>query len=134
MQSKKENNCLFASQRIRVLEISLFSGCEEETPLLRRVKHVLHIGIDGLAPCFVDAPGGAPNILNRMAAYGSHNLDNSRVTLESNSAPSWGSHLTGSGTETTGMTSNSWRPPWKGFSNDVTPANGPHFAIPTIFR
>ena len=111
-----------------------FSGCEEETPLLRRVKHVLHIGIDGLAPCFIDAPGGTPNIMNRLAAYGSHNLDNSRVTLESNSAPSWGSHLTGSGTETTGMKGNSWRPPWKGFPSTITPTNGDNLPFPTIFR
>ena len=41
-----------------------------DAPLFRHARHVLHLGVDGLDPCFVDAPGGAPNIQQRLGELG----------------------------------------------------------------
>ena len=46
------------------------------------IKHVLHVGFDGLhSTCFLDAPSGVPNILNRLVATGSYTY-NARTALE----------------------------------------------------
>ena len=53
----------------KVLLNALFNnlGASEEEPLLPIANHVVHIGIDGLRPdCIGLAPGGAPNILQRL--------------------------------------------------------------------
>ena len=63
--------------------------------LPRRVQHTVHIGIDGLHPCHVNAPGGAPNIVNRLGADSTWTLTMGRTALEAWSGPGWSNILTG---------------------------------------
>ena len=70
------------------------SGTDEDDHELPRVaRHVVHIGIDGLHPCFVEA--GAPNIIDRLGAEGAYTLTMGRTALESVSAPGWSNLITG---------------------------------------
>lgn len=46
---------------------TLLPGKSSEEPMQPTANHVVHIGIDGLkADCIELAPGGAPNMLQRM--------------------------------------------------------------------
>ena len=67
----------------------------EPHTLPRRARHVVHIGIDGLHPCFVQAPGGAPNIVDRIGVDGSWTLTMGRTALRSASGPGWSNMLSG---------------------------------------
>ena len=53
---------------------------EPAHPDLPLVHHVVYIGINGLAPCFVNAPGGAPNI-QRLAKEGTSTLTLARTDV-----------------------------------------------------
>ena len=47
------------------------------------MKHVLHIGLDGLhASCFLNASSGAANIMERLAYQGSYTLENARAVVQ----------------------------------------------------
>jgi len=85
------------------------AGSGEDTFKPRLANHVLHIGIDGLHPCFVNSSTGAPNIMNRIAAEGTYTLTRGRTELESWSAPSWVAILCSLPMETSGTFSSSWR-------------------------
>ena len=95
------------------------------------MRHVLHIGIDGLNPCFVDAP--APNIITRLSDNGAWTL-NGRTLLQSWSAPCWTGVLCGTPHETSGVLNNAWLPPWKGYDDRrITPASGADVPLHCIF-
>ena len=96
----------------------------------RDVRHVLHIGIDGLHPCFVDAP--SPNIITRISDAGAWTL-NGRTLYESVSSPCWTGVLCGAPHETSGVVSDEWMPPWKGYDQPITPASGNNVPFHCIF-
>jgi len=85
------------------------AGAGEDTFKPRLANHVLHIGIDGLHPCFVNSSTGAPNIMTRIAAEGTYTLTRGRTELVTVSAPSWTAILCSLPMETSGTTSNAWR-------------------------
>ena len=71
-----------------------------------RVKHVVHIGIDGLKPdCLFRDTDGAPNILKRLGNKGTWTLTRSRTTIETVSAPGWSASLCGMSPVSTGKDS-----------------------------
>ena len=63
--------------------VNVFAEPDEECDAPATIiKHVLHVGFDGLhSTCFLDAPSGVPNILNRLVATGSYTY-NARTALE----------------------------------------------------
>ncbi len=83
--------------------LNQFTGTGSQ-PKLPVVRHVLQLGIDGLKPsCMLDAPGGASNIMSRLAKLGTYTLDRARTVLVTVSGPSWSAMLCGMGIEYSGI-------------------------------
>ena len=95
------------------------------------MRHVVHIGIDGLHPCFVEA--NVSNIMNRLAAEGSYTIDKGRAVIPTWSLPSWAATLCSIPIESTGILDNFWLPQWLGYDQDITPVTGPNVNFPCIF-
>lgn len=108
--------------------------CEEHVPTFRNVRHVVQFGLDGFAPCFIDSPLGAPNIMQRIGAAGTYTISGARTVLQSWSGPAWMASQSGADTESTGVTRNTWRPPWKGYIGAITPTTGNDIPFPTVYR
>lgn len=72
--------------------------------------------------------------MGRLGQLGTYTTDKARTVLESVSGPSWGASQCGADTEALGITSNGWRPPWKGFSQSITPTTGLDIPFPTVYR
>lgn len=80
----------------------LFSGCEPKSPaLVRRVKHVILIGSDGLG-AYAFEKALVPN-MRKLMEGGSYSLQ-ARAVLPSSSAVNWASMIMGSGSELHGYT------------------------------
>lgn len=114
--------------------INIFLEWRPTAPRPAVAKHVLHIGIDGLRPdCIPNAPGGAPNILQRIGSHGTWTLKRARTNIKTVSAPGWTSVLCGMSSERTGVLNNFWTPPWQGAQRDITPVLGKDVSFPCIF-
>ncbi|KAI0979309.1 hypothetical protein GJ496_010632 [Pomphorhynchus laevis] len=100
------------------------------------VKHVIHIGIDGLNPfCISNSSNGGRNILLRLGKQGSGTLVNARTIIETVSAPGWVSIFCSMSSPASGVHSNMWAPPWPPFNSisEITPITGNANPLPTIF-
>ena len=113
--------------------MNLFSEEQPIAPRPAKAKHVLHIGVDGLRPdCFPQAPGGAPNIIQRIGGQGTWTLERARTVLKTFSGPAWTSVVCGMSCERTGVLDNFWTPSWLGANRDITPVFGKDTPFPCI--
>lgn len=98
------------------------------------LKHVLHLGLDGLKLDCVPT-NRYPN-LNKLKETASWTLTKARTTIISSSGPGWSETLCGMSPEKTGVLYNAWLPPWQGMitSIPVTPTSGPDYPMPCVFR
>ncbi|KAL7667404.1 hypothetical protein ACOME3_000910 [Neoechinorhynchus agilis] len=106
-------------------------------PNSTKIKHVLHIGIDGLKPNCLDIGQNKPdNIMHRIGRRGSLTLEKGLTSPITYSAPCWALQLCSMNVERTGMLDNSWIPPWPPFnhSNLVSSVLDDGGYLPTAFR
>ena len=95
---------------------------------------MVHFGIDGLhSTCWMNASSGVPNI-NRLTEEGSFTF-RGRAELGTDSGTNWGAHLCGMGNEETGISFNTWNPPWMGYTQipRITPVTGLNYPMPCVF-
>ena len=98
-------------------------------------RHIVHIGVDGLRPdCMNNAPGGNPNMMTRIAGEGTSTLTHARTVTETWSGPGWTANLCAMDSYLTGVTDNSWRPPWKGQPQPITPVTGNDKPFPCVYQ
>ena len=65
-----------------------------------------------------------------MNSYG----DSTVTVLQTSSGPGWSNHVCGMDSEASGVTSNAWKAPWMGYSQDITPVTTDKTPMPCIFR
>ena len=71
------------------------AGCKKtaDKPHPPLARHVIHIGVDGMDPCFVNSTSGAPNIMQRLRDFGASTIDKGRNVMPVWSAPNWAGHM-----------------------------------------
>lgn len=107
------------------------------------IEHIVLIGVDGLNPsCIHNATKNGA--FYELAKRGASTLTNARTTIQTFSAPGWSSTLCAMRPAYTGVTSNSWGPPWKpnqksivSFtpnSHPIKPVTGTEKPFPCVFQ
>jgi predicted AlkP superfamily pyrophosphatase or phosphodiesterase len=117
--------------RNRIVPLALLCSALLTTPnahaQIAGVKHVVIIGVDGMAPFGIEA-ANTP-VMDDLMERGSWTM-RARGVLPTSSSPNWASMIMGAGPEQHGITENSWQKP----DHDITPiATSDGTTFPTIF-